>query len=174
MYPISRKRRLRSNSCQDTNIKLWLIGLRATCRIAECSVLVFGILSTKRVRPKVERLMQHKEGPWLLKLFKSQMFVSGRRRFYRRLWLEAQKCKHCVVFLGLEEVFIIPTVPILIEDLWRHWSPLLRMLVFGNIVVHPQSLFLQHGDVYLLKVDSIGLEKAYDILLMLFYRDRTS
>lgn len=141
------------------------------CRIKECSVLCLAFCAQKSLRDKVETLMQHKEGPWLLfSPLKSQMLFSGLGIFHR--WLEAQKSKHCVVFLGLEKGLIIPTVTLLIEDLWGHWSPLLWLPVFGNVVVHPQSLVLHHSNVYLLKVNPIGLEKAHHVLLMFFYRDR--
>lgn len=144
------------------------------CRITGYSV-VFGILCTKIAWGKrLKHWCNTGRVHGFFKSFKSPVFDSGLRTFYRGLWLEAQKCKHCVVFLGLEKVFIITTVAILVEDLWRHWSPLLWLSVFGDVVVHPQSLFLQHCDVYLLKVDPVGLEKAYHVLLVLFYRDRAT
>ncbi len=62
-----------------------------------------------------------------------------------------------------------PTVAIFIEDLGRHWVAFLRPLVFGDVPIHPEPLLLQHGDVYFLEVDTIGLQETHHSLLMLLY-----
>lgn len=58
---------------------------------------------------------------------------------------------------------------LLVEDLRRQWVAFLWQLVSGDVAVHPQPLFLQHGDVYFLEADSIGLQETHHFLLMLFY-----
>lgn len=62
-----------------------------------------------------------------------------------------------------------PTVAILVEDLWRQRVAFFRQLVPGDVAVHPEPLLLQHGDVYLLEADSIGLQETYYCLLVLLY-----
>ena len=62
-----------------------------------------------------------------------------------------------------------PTVAILVEDLRRQWVALLRLLVSGDVAVHPEPLLLQHGDVYFLEADSIGLQETHHCLLVLLY-----
>lgn len=58
---------------------------------------------------------------------------------------------------------------ILIEDLWRQrvtplWSPLL-----WNVLVHPEPLLLQHGDVNFLEANLVCLQETHHILLVFFY-----
>ena len=62
-----------------------------------------------------------------------------------------------------------PTVVILVEDLWRQRVAFLGQLVSGDVPVHPEPLLLQHGDVYFLEADSIGLQETHHCLLVLFY-----
>lgn len=62
-----------------------------------------------------------------------------------------------------------PTVAILVEDLRRQRVASLGQLVAGDVTVHPEPLLLQHGDVYLLEADSIGLQESYHSLLVLLH-----
>lgn len=62
-----------------------------------------------------------------------------------------------------------PTVAVLVEDLRRQRVALLGMLLFRDVSVHPKALLLQHGDVYFLEADSIGLQESHHCLLMLLY-----
>lgn len=66
-----------------------------------------------------------------------------------------------------------PTVAILIEDLRRQRVAFLRLLVSGDVTVHPEPLLLQHGDVYFLEADSIGLQETHHCLLVLLYLERS-
>lgn len=62
-----------------------------------------------------------------------------------------------------------PTVVIVVEYLRRQRVAFLRPLVRGDVAEHPQPLLLQHGDVYFLETDPIGLQEAHHCLLMLFH-----
>lgn len=62
-----------------------------------------------------------------------------------------------------------PAVDRSIKDLRGERVALLGSFLFRNVLVHPESLVLQHGDVHLLKTDPVCLQEAYDLLLMLFY-----
>lgn len=64
---------------------------------------------------------------------------------------------------------LYPTVAVLIEDLRRQRVALFWTLLLRDVTVHPKPLLLQHGDVYLLEVDAIGLEESHHCLLMLLY-----
>lgn len=65
-----------------------------------------------------------------------------------------------------------PAVDVVIEDLRRQRVAVGRPLVTRDVAVHPQPLLLQHGDVYLLEVDSVGLQEAHHRLLLLFHLPR--
>lgn len=91
---------------------------------------------------------------------------------HRGLRAQSKKREHFVGLFRLEEIFIVTTVIISVEDLGRKGISLFRSFLFRNVLVHPQPLFLKHGDINLFKVDPVGLQKAHDGLLMLLYRDR--
>jgi len=61
---------------------------------------------------------------------------------------------------------------ILIEDLWRQRVAFLWQLIPGDVAVHPEPLLLQHGNVYFLEADSIGLQETNHRLLMLLYLEQ--
>lgn len=62
-----------------------------------------------------------------------------------------------------------PTVTVIVEDLRRQRVAFFRQSVPGDVVVHPEPLLLQHGDVYLLEVDSIGFQETHHCLLVLLH-----
>lgn len=64
---------------------------------------------------------------------------------------------------------LYPTVAVLVEDLRRQRVALIGTLLLRDVTVHPKPLLLQHGDVYFLEVDSIGLEEPHHCLLMLLH-----
>lgn len=64
---------------------------------------------------------------------------------------------------------LYPTVAVLIEDLRRQRVALFWTLLLRDVTVHPKPLLLQHGDVDLLEVDSVGLEESHHCLLMLLH-----
>lgn len=61
-----------------------------------------------------------------------------------------------------------PTVDRSIKDLRGKRIALLGSFLFWNVLVHPESLVLQHGDVHLFKMDPVCLQEAYNLLLMFF------
>lgn len=60
-------------------------------------------------------------------------------------------------------------VVISIEDLRGERIALFRSFLLRNVLVHPEPLILQHGDVNLLEADPVGLQKAHDGLLMFLH-----
>lgn len=139
-----------------------------------------NLLSSAERRNLVEEVMQHRKDGFRLDMSVLVVYSTHQQKdlclwiFHWGLRTEAQECKYSVTLLWLEEVFIVPTISILIEDLGRQWVAFLWLFISGDVLIHPKPLFLQHGDVYLLEVDSIGLQEAHHRLLMLFYRDRAS
>lgn len=77
--------------------------------------------------------------------------------------------RHLVITRSRSQFALYPTVAVLIEDLRRQRVALFWTLLLGDVTVHPKPLLLQHGDVYLLEVDTIGLEESHHCLLVLLY-----
>lgn len=61
-----------------------------------------------------------------------------------------------------------PTVPLLVEDLWREGNSILRLFFTWDIFSHPFPVVFITCYVHLLKVNLVGLQKAHYFLLFLF------
>lgn len=83
--------------------------------------------------------------------------------------LENHDSTFCFGSITEEKHDSYPAVVLLVEDLWWQRVAFFRQLVPGDVAVHPQPLLLQHGDVYLLEADSIGLQETHHCLLVLLY-----
>lgn len=65
-------------------------------------------------------------------------------------------------------------VVVSIEDLRGERIALFRSFLLRNVLIHPEPLILQHGDVNLLEADPVGLQKAHDgLLTFLHLRNHT-
>lgn len=93
-----------------------------------------------------------------------------RPKVYSKLThLVRQNVGRLVMTRSRSQFALYPTVAVVIEDLRRQRVALFWTLLLRDVTVHPKALLLQHGDVYLLEVDSIGLEESHHRLLMLLY-----
>lgn len=64
------------------------------------------------------------------------------------------------------------TVLVIIEYLRRQRVALSRLLLRGDVLIHPLPLLFWHCDVHLLKLYLVGFQKSNHILLFLLYLQR--
>lgn len=64
------------------------------------------------------------------------------------------------------------TVSIPIKYLRWQRVALRRLLLRGNVFIHPLPLFFRHGDVHLLELYLVGFQKSNHILLLLLDLER--
>lgn len=64
------------------------------------------------------------------------------------------------------------TVSVAVKYLRWQRVALCRLLLRGNVFVHPLPLFFRHGDVHLLELYLVGFQKSNHILLLLLDLER--
>lgn len=64
------------------------------------------------------------------------------------------------------------TVSVAVKYLRWQRVALRRLLLRGNVLVHPLPLFLRHGDVHFLELYLVGFQKSNHILLLLLDLER--